>query len=152
VWRRIGGRNGWAAYVSNYASLHPVQACPYKALCFSPDLHPTLNPFVSNVSHPLSLWFLAHPICSAQPVFTPQVTMAAKKRCQSQIGTEAQCNSAALRIVGECPHCRAQFCGAVSNYHPSCGLGLMHIAPFYSASTPGAPQLLESGGLPTAGL
>ncbi|KAF9483898.1 hypothetical protein BDN70DRAFT_873297 [Pholiota conissans] len=38
--------------------------------------------------------------------------MPAKKRCQSGIGSDSQCNSAALRIVGECPHCRAQFCGA----------------------------------------
>ncbi|KAF9052977.1 hypothetical protein BJ165DRAFT_827258 [Panaeolus papilionaceus] len=38
--------------------------------------------------------------------------MPAKKRCQFQIGTESQCNSAALRIVGECPHCRAQFCSS----------------------------------------
>ncbi|KAF8078051.1 hypothetical protein FPV67DRAFT_1463924 [Lyophyllum atratum] len=37
--------------------------------------------------------------------------MPAKKRCQFQIGTDEQCNSAALRIVGQCPHCRAQFCG-----------------------------------------
>ncbi|KAL0573276.1 hypothetical protein V5O48_008683 [Marasmius crinis-equi] len=37
--------------------------------------------------------------------------MAAKKRCQFQIDTSEQCNSAALRIVGQCPHCRAQFCG-----------------------------------------
>ncbi|KAF4615301.1 hypothetical protein D9613_002668 [Agrocybe pediades] len=37
--------------------------------------------------------------------------MPAKKRCQSQAGTSAQCNQAALRIVGECPMCRAQFCG-----------------------------------------
>ena len=39
--------------------------------------------------------------------------MPAKKRCQFQADTEDQCNSAALRIVGQCPHCRAQFCGAV---------------------------------------
>ncbi|KAK0240246.1 hypothetical protein EDD85DRAFT_824852 [Armillaria nabsnona] len=38
--------------------------------------------------------------------------MPAKKRCQFQINTESQCNSAALRLVGACPHCLAQFCGA----------------------------------------
>ncbi|EDR14246.1 uncharacterized protein LACBIDRAFT_305885 [Laccaria bicolor S238N-H82] len=38
--------------------------------------------------------------------------MAAKKRCQFQINTDAQCSSAALRIVGQCPHCRNQFCGS----------------------------------------
>ncbi|KAF9532283.1 hypothetical protein CPB83DRAFT_759562 [Crepidotus variabilis] len=38
--------------------------------------------------------------------------MAGKKRCQFQIGTDAQCNSAALRIVGECAHCRAAFCSS----------------------------------------
>ncbi|KAL4077014.1 hypothetical protein V8B97DRAFT_2003926 [Scleroderma yunnanense] len=37
--------------------------------------------------------------------------MAAKKRCQLQ--AESPCNSAVLRIVGQCPHCRAEFCGAV---------------------------------------
>ncbi|KAJ7582905.1 hypothetical protein C8J56DRAFT_235677 [Mycena floridula] len=36
--------------------------------------------------------------------------MPAKKRCQHLVDTESQCNSAALRIVGQCPHCRAQFC------------------------------------------
>lgn len=40
--------------------------------------------------------------------------MPAKKRCQFQINTASQCSSAALRIVGECPHCRAQFCSSVS--------------------------------------
>ncbi|KAF7440403.1 hypothetical protein PC9H_000748 [Pleurotus ostreatus] len=35
--------------------------------------------------------------------------MAAKKRCQLQ--AETPCNSAVLRIVGECPMCRHQFCG-----------------------------------------
>jgi hypothetical protein len=40
--------------------------------------------------------------------------MPAKKRCQFQSETDVQCTSAALRIVGQCPHCRAQFCGAVS--------------------------------------
>lgn len=44
--------------------------------------------------------------------------MAAKKRCQFQIGTDAQCSSAALRIVGECPHCRAQFCSSVGLHIP----------------------------------
>ncbi|KZS99069.1 hypothetical protein SISNIDRAFT_447915 [Sistotremastrum niveocremeum HHB9708] len=39
--------------------------------------------------------------------------MAAKKRCQ--FGGDPQCNSAALRIVGECSHCRSQFCGTVRN-------------------------------------
>ena len=40
--------------------------------------------------------------------------MANKKRCQFHIGTDSQCSSPVLRIVGDCPHCRAQFCGAVS--------------------------------------
>jgi hypothetical protein len=40
--------------------------------------------------------------------------MAAKKRCQFQVDTVNQCSSAALRIVGECGHCQAQFCGSVS--------------------------------------
>ncbi|KAK0483517.1 hypothetical protein IW261DRAFT_957527 [Armillaria novae-zelandiae] len=42
-------------------------------------------------------------------LFSPAHT---KKRCQFQINTASQCNSAALRLVGECPHCLAQFCGA----------------------------------------
>lgn len=47
-------------------------------------------------------------------------TMPAKKRCQLQ--TEPRCNSAVLRLVGQCPHCRAEFCGAVSNSRllPNC--------------------------------
>jgi len=36
--------------------------------------------------------------------------MPGKKRCQFK-HEEAQCTSAVLRIVGECPHCKAQFCG-----------------------------------------
>ncbi|TCD60530.1 hypothetical protein EIP91_009926 [Steccherinum ochraceum] len=35
--------------------------------------------------------------------------MPAKKRCQHQ--GETRCNSAVLRIVGTCPHCKAEFCG-----------------------------------------
>ncbi|KAF7978148.1 hypothetical protein HWV62_17478 [Athelia sp. TMB] len=35
--------------------------------------------------------------------------MPAKKRCQFH--AETQCNSAVVRIVGQCPHCRAEFCG-----------------------------------------
>ncbi|KAH8106743.1 hypothetical protein BXZ70DRAFT_914904 [Cristinia sonorae] len=34
--------------------------------------------------------------------------MPAKKRCQLQ--GETRCNSAVLRLVGQCPHCRAEFC------------------------------------------
>ncbi|QRV86059.1 AN1-type zinc finger protein 1 [Ceratobasidium sp. AG-Ba] len=33
--------------------------------------------------------------------------MPGKKRCQHEDG----CNSAVLRIVGQCPHCTSQFCG-----------------------------------------
>ncbi|EMD38442.1 hypothetical protein CERSUDRAFT_82695 [Gelatoporia subvermispora B] len=36
--------------------------------------------------------------------------MPAKKRCQLQ--AEPRCNSAVLRLVGQCPHCRAEFCSA----------------------------------------
>ncbi|KAF8503516.1 hypothetical protein F5888DRAFT_1606947 [Russula emetica] len=35
--------------------------------------------------------------------------MPAKKRCQFR--SEQQCNQAALRIIGNCPHCRSDFCG-----------------------------------------
>ncbi|KIY42950.1 hypothetical protein FISHEDRAFT_38396 [Fistulina hepatica ATCC 64428] len=38
--------------------------------------------------------------------------MPAKKRCQHQLGTDEQCNSAALRIIGSCPHCSMLFCGS----------------------------------------
>jgi predicted nucleic acid binding AN1-type Zn finger protein len=37
--------------------------------------------------------------------------MPAKKRCQFH--GEQQCNQAALRIIGNCPHCRSDFCGTV---------------------------------------
>lgn len=39
-----------------------------------------------------------------------------KKRCQhgagqaKEDGTTAQCRDAAVRLVGECPHCKLQFC------------------------------------------
>ncbi|KAF8575796.1 hypothetical protein K439DRAFT_1368941 [Ramaria rubella] len=36
--------------------------------------------------------------------------MPAKRRCQ--LPGETKCNNAALRIVGDCPHCQASFCGA----------------------------------------
>ena len=39
--------------------------------------------------------------------------MPAKKRCQFHLGTDSQCSSAALRIIGECALCRSQFCGSV---------------------------------------
>ncbi|KAH8117352.1 hypothetical protein DFH11DRAFT_1504901 [Phellopilus nigrolimitatus] len=35
--------------------------------------------------------------------------MAAKKRCQ--LDAVPLCNSAAMRFAGECPHCKACFCG-----------------------------------------
>ncbi|KAI0780760.1 hypothetical protein BD413DRAFT_608009 [Trametes elegans] len=35
--------------------------------------------------------------------------MPAKKRCQLQ--SEPRCNQAVLRLVGQCPHCRLEFCG-----------------------------------------
>ncbi|KII88606.1 hypothetical protein PLICRDRAFT_176176 [Plicaturopsis crispa FD-325 SS-3] len=38
--------------------------------------------------------------------------MPAKKRCQFLSEDSAQCSSAVLRIVGQCPHCQAQFCGS----------------------------------------
>ncbi|TEB31269.1 nuclear protein [Coprinellus micaceus] len=38
--------------------------------------------------------------------------MPAKKRCQFHRDTDSHCSSAALRIVGQCPHCRASFCGS----------------------------------------
>ncbi|EIW60051.1 uncharacterized protein TRAVEDRAFT_145087 [Trametes versicolor FP-101664 SS1] len=34
--------------------------------------------------------------------------MPAKKRCQLQ--SEPRCNQAVLRLVGQCPHCRLEFC------------------------------------------
>lgn len=75
-------------------------------------LHPPLSvSFSSSSDSPTSLTqssFTSASCCSHY------FTMPAKKRCQFQINTDAQCNSAALRIVGECPHCRAQFCGSVS--------------------------------------
>jgi hypothetical protein len=37
--------------------------------------------------------------------------MPPKKRCQFH--SEQQCNQAALRIIGNCPHCRSDFCGTV---------------------------------------
>jgi hypothetical protein len=40
--------------------------------------------------------------------------MPAKKRCQLQ--GSAPCKAAALRMVGECPHCSFQFCGEVSYF------------------------------------
>lgn len=42
--------------------------------------------------------------------------MAAKKRCQLQ--GEPRCNSAVLRLVGQCPHCRAEFCATVRPFLP----------------------------------
>lgn len=62
--------------------------------------------------------------------------MAAKKRCQFQINTDAQCNSAALRFVGECPHCRAQFCGSVGSSPISRPVFWMANDPFASIDYP----------------
>ena len=42
--------------------------------------------------------------------------MPAKKRCQLQ--SEPRCNQAVLRIVGQCPHCRLEFCGTVRTLSP----------------------------------
>lgn len=82
--------------------------------------------------------------------------MPAKKRCQ--FSAEQQCNSAVLRIVGQCPHCRAQFCGTVS----VCSFRLLTprarlpcLACFRLAAIAGAPPQLnvtvqaDSSRLPT---
>ncbi|KAL1944606.1 hypothetical protein VTO73DRAFT_3036 [Trametes versicolor] len=42
------------------------------------------------------------------PLTRPLATMPAKKRCQLQ--SEPRCNQAVLRLVGQCPHCRLEFC------------------------------------------
>jgi len=34
-----------------------------------------------------------------------------KKRCAYFIGPTEKCSSASIRIVGDCPHCSASFCG-----------------------------------------
>lgn len=59
----------------------------------------------------LNLRFLSHSPTQSINNHLPRllITMPAKKRCQLQ--SETPCNSAVLRIVGECPHCRSQFCG-----------------------------------------
>jgi len=36
---------------------------------------------------------------------------APKKRCACFIAVTERCSSAAIRIVGDCPHCSASFCG-----------------------------------------
>lgn len=47
------------------------------------------------------------------PLEPPAPPMAGKKqRCQFKSG-EQPCSSAAIRIVGDCPHCEAHFCGQV---------------------------------------
>ena len=43
--------------------------------------------------------------------------MPAKKRCQLQ--SEPRCNQAVLRLVGQCPHCRLEFCSTVRPTHVS---------------------------------
>ncbi|KAI0082748.1 hypothetical protein K474DRAFT_1633060 [Panus rudis PR-1116 ss-1] len=35
----------------------------------------------------------------------------AKKRCQFQASSEDRCKEAVLRLVGQCPHCRQEYCG-----------------------------------------
>ncbi|KAJ3502325.1 hypothetical protein NLJ89_g8940 [Agrocybe chaxingu] len=71
---------------------------------------PLAAPPPSLPPQPTSVSSLSLPFSPPTPHRTS--AMPAKKRCQFQIGTESQCSSAALRIVGECPHCRAQFCGS----------------------------------------
>ncbi|KAE8270790.1 hypothetical protein A4X09_0g1557 [Tilletia walkeri] len=35
----------------------------------------------------------------------------ARKRCEHGSGSDVQCRDAAVKIVGECPHCTMHFCG-----------------------------------------
>jgi hypothetical protein len=87
-----------------------VSNLPPPALPLCVTFHSSTVPLTYPTTEPSSL------------LIPPQsLTMAAKKRCQFQLDTDSQCNSAALRIVGQCPHCRAQFCGAVSIPLPSPG-------------------------------
>jgi hypothetical protein len=112
-----------AAYVRDYASLYPCcNLAIYKRSPFSSPPPPHLDPvrlsseFTASRPDalPLTSVLPTAPTCRYPQHIHYSPIMPAKKRCQSGIGSDAQCNSAALRIVGECPHCRAQFCGAVS--------------------------------------
>ncbi|KAF7779083.1 hypothetical protein Agabi119p4_3428 [Agaricus bisporus var. burnettii] len=79
-----------------YASLQPL---------FNQDLSSSSPTTTSPTPTHFSFFFLLHRL-------SRRSIMPAKKRCQFQINTASQCSSAALRIVGECPHCRAQFCSS----------------------------------------
>lgn len=82
------------------SSSSPLHSLPSPSLIHSP--HKCVHPLVSS-----------DPANPSLPVASPTI-MPAKKRCQFQINTDSQCSSAALRIVGQCPLCRAQFCSSVS--------------------------------------
>ena len=105
------------AYVSHYA--YACSLSLYKGLVFSPRLPILHRPVLKSVEPSRSVSFHS----SVQPYTASHkfsrntrfpIVMAAKKRCQFQVDTVNQCSSAALRIVGECGHCQAQFCGSVS--------------------------------------
>ena len=61
--------------------------------------------------------------------------MPAKKRCQFHRDTDSHCSSAALRIVGECPHCRASFCGSVSRLSSVFSFPMSYPAPHCSTGS-----------------
>ena len=84
-------RRRWSLY-NNALLLAPTTISSYPA---------------STVSNPASFPCLFLTL-SIQPLTMP------KKRCQFQMNTDARCTSSALRVAGDCPHCRAAFCSVAS--------------------------------------
>jgi hypothetical protein len=109
---RHGGLRVAAAFINTLRDLTLLSPSPH------PSCQTSLR-FLHFCKCPVSSIVALANVVQLPTLFTPPtiLPMAAKKRCQFQINTNAQCSSAALRIVGECPHCRAQFCSSVSTLY-----------------------------------
>jgi hypothetical protein len=80
-----------------------TRASPSPSLLRARLLTAAAAPFLGRPAH--------DPPASSPPAQLSSLIMPAKKRCQ--FTGEEKCNSAVLRLVGQCPHCRAEFCGNV---------------------------------------
>lgn len=125
-------------------SLHPTHTHILLVAAHSPHTHPH-SKYPSPCSRSISKLTALRPYLQQLYPHTT-LTMPAKKRCQFE--SETRCNSAALRIVGQCPHCRVEFCGTVrTSLCFSCVGAVAHVFLPLAAPYAGTPQLPESGQL-----
>ncbi|KAG9016362.1 hypothetical protein FRB90_003112 [Tulasnella sp. 427] len=95
------------AHLTLYAKHLPIKAA--LASVRSPFLHSSSLYPSDPLLATLNAFFPPNLLPPTSSTVTRDI-MAKKQRCQFK-SEETTCNSAAIRIVGDCPHCEAHFCG-----------------------------------------